>query len=178
MAEQARLPQWSTFARRLALIDLFCRSGGFCVFGHTNCLTPEHHYELYSEDLIADWKQADRETAIAEFIAEQRAMHSLAERPYPLRGQFSAISKEIWGGDQPLFYIQCLGMSGLTLRPYAKVRVSSSFVRLLVDLGDTLRSVSKSKRRKAVRYGKPLPLRVEARILQEVRQAVKHYYDH
>lgn len=178
MANESRLPQWSTLVRRLALVDLFRRSGGFCVFGHSNCLIPEHHYELFTSDLIKDWKIQDRQERRAELIAELRAIHSLGERHYPLRGQFSAISKEIWGGEQPLFYIQNLGMSGLTLTPYAKVRVSSSFVRLLVDLGDTLRSVSKSKRRKAVRYGKPLPQAVEARVQLEVKKAIKHYYDH
>ncbi|GAH62103.1 unnamed protein product, partial [marine sediment metagenome] len=60
----------------------------------------------------------------------------------------------------------------------AKIRVSSSYVRLYVDLEDTLRSVSKSKRRKAIRYGKPLPHEVEARISSVVRKAVEHYFDH
>lgn len=178
MANESRMPQWSTLARRLALVDLFRRSGGFCVFGHSDCLIPEHHYELFIGDLIKDWIRLDREQRHADFIAEVRAIHSLRERSYPLRGQFSAISKEIWGSNQPLFYIHNLGMSALTFTPFAKVRISSSFVRLYVDLGDTLRGVSKSKRRKAVRYGKPLPQAVEARVMQEVKRAVKHYYDH
>ena len=178
MANDSRLPRWSTLARRNALVDLFCRSGGFCIFGHPNCLIPEHHFDGFTNALIKDWIASDREQNQIELEAELRAIHSLGERKYPLRGQFSAISKDIWGGNQPLFYIQNLGMSGLTLTPFAKVRVASSYVRLYIDLGDTLRSVSKSKRRKAIRYGKPLPKEVEARVALEVRKAVEHYFNH
>jgi len=178
MANENRLPKWSTLVRRNALVDLFCRSGGFCIFGHANCLIPEHHFDGFTTALIKDWISSDREQSQIELDAELRAIHSLGERKYPLRGQFSAISKDIWGGNQPLFYIQNLGMSGVTLTPFAKVRISSTYVRLYVDLADTLRSVSKSKRRKAIRYGKPLPKEVEARVTLEVRKAVEHYFNH
>lgn len=178
MANESHLPKWSTPDRRNALVDLFLKGGGFCVFEHPNCLIPAHHYELFANDLIKDWVIADREQRQAELIAEMRALHSFGERTYPLRGQFSAISKEIWGGSQPLFYIQNLGMSGITLTPFAKVRVSSSYMRLYVDLGDTLRTVGKCKRRKAIRYGKPLPKEAEAKVRLEVRKAIRHYLDH
>jgi len=178
MADLKTLPKWSTLARRQALIVLFNRSGGFCVFGHANCLIPSHHYELFIDDLIKDWIASDREQRTLDLKAELRAIHSLGERRYPLRGQFSAISREIYGSNQPLFYIENLGISGITLRPFAKVRVSSSYMRLYVDLGDSLRALSKSKRRKAIRYGKPLPMSVENRVNSKVSQAIKHYLDH
>ena len=172
------LPKWATPNRQAHLVKLFVDSGGFCVYGHKDCLIPEHHYELFIDDLIADWKLADREQREAEWLAELKAIHSLGEQTYPLRGQFSAISKEIWGNSQPLFYIQGLGMSGITLLPFAKVRVSSSYMSLFVDLGNALRKVSKAKRRKAIRYGKPLPKQVEENVIEIVREAVKHYLDH
>lgn len=178
MAVNTKLPKWSTPDRRQKLIDLFTHSGGFCVFGHKKCLIPEHHYELFIDDLIADWKQADREQRQAEWLATLKAIHSLGERKYPLRGQFSAISREIWGDSQPLFYIEHLGMSGITLKPFAKVRLSSSYIRLYVDLGDNLKRVSKSKRRKAIRYGKPLPKQIEERVSVIVREAVSDYLYH
>lgn len=178
MANVSHLPKWSTLDRRNALVDLFSRCRGFCVFDHPNCLIPEHHFELFSESIIKDWISDDREQRQAELIAEMRALHSFGERDFPLRGQFSAISKEIWGGSQPLFYIQNLGMSGVTLTPFAKVRVSSSYLRLYVDLGESLRSVGKCRRRKAIRYGKPLPKDAEARVRLEVHRAIKHYLDH
>lgn len=178
MANLNSLPRWSTLARRNALVDLFCRSGGFCVFGHSNCLIPEHHYEGFTTDLIKDWIAYDREADRIELEAELKQMHSLGERFYPLRGQFSAIAKDIFAGNQPLFYLETLGISGVTLTPFAKVRISSSYMRLYVDLGDTLREVSKNKRRKAVRYGKRLPHKIEADIALQVRQAVDYYFNH
>jgi hypothetical protein len=178
MAGNNHLPKWATPDRRDKLIELFNRSGGFCVFGHKNCPYPSHHYELFIEDLIKDWIQADREQRQAEWIAEQKAIHSLGEHRLPLRGQFSAISKDIWASSQPLYYIQGLGISGLTLKPFAKVRIPSSYMRLYIDLGDSLRTVSKSKRRKAIRYGKPLPKRAEEKVIEIVNQAVRHYVEH
>jgi hypothetical protein len=99
----------------------------------------------------------------------------LGERRYPLRGQFSAIAKDIFYAEQPSHYVEGLGISGLTFKPFAKVRIASSYMRLFVDLGDTLKDVPKVKRRKAIRYGKALPPEAQRRIEQTVRQAVKHY---
>lgn len=178
MANESRLPKWSTPERRNALIDLFNRSGGFCVLGHKNCPIPEHHYINFVDDIIRDWIQSDRQERQALLDAEMRELHSLHERRYPVRGQFSAISREIWGATQPLYYIENLGISGLDFQPFAKVRLSSSFMRLYVNLGDSLRQVSKSQRRKAVRYGKPLPTSTENTINKIVRDAVRHYLDH
>ncbi len=178
MADTNHLPKWSTPERRNALVKLFYLSGGFCVFGHDKCLIPEHHYHQFTDNLIKDFIQADREQRQAELEVEQKALHSLGERRYPTRGQFSAISKEIWLARQPLFYIENLGISGLSFRPFAKVRIPSSFMRLFVDLGDSLRTVSKSKRRKAIRYGKPLPKSVHNKVAEKVRDAILHYIDH
>jgi len=164
-----RLPKWATADRQAHLVNLFVRSQGFCVFGHKPCPYPHHHYELFIEQLIKDWKAEDRATRQAEWEAERKALHSLGERRYPLRGQFSAIGKDIFYADQPQYYIEGIGISGLTFRPFAKVRLASSFVRLHIDLGDSLKKVSKNKRRKALRYGK---------IPETVKRAVRHYLDH
>ncbi len=178
MASESNLPQWATPDRKKHLVAIFIRSRGFCVFGHANCLIPEHHYEVYIEGLIKDWKIADIEQRIAEYKEEKLALHRLSEPKYPLRGIFSAISRDIWASNQPLFYLDGLGMSGVTLKPFAKVRLSSSYLKLYIDLGNTLRGVSKSKRRKALRYGKPLPLSIEETIRAKIREAVRHYLDH
>jgi hypothetical protein len=79
---------------------------------------------------------------------------------------------------QPTFYLDGLGISGLTFKPFAKVRVSSSFVSLHVDLGNVLRRASKNGRRKAIRYGKALPLELQAEVNELCRQAVRHYQAH
>jgi len=172
-----RNPLWVTPDRQHHLIKLFIQSKGFCVFGHKDCLIPEHHYQIFIEYLIADWKASDREQRQALWLREQRQLHSLAERSYPIRGAFNTISQDIFFSKQPSYYIQGLGISGLTFKPFAKIRMASSFVVLFIDLGDSLKTISKAKRRKAIRYGKPLPLEVERGINSLCRLAVRHYLE-
>ena len=178
MATTQTLPKWATLDRRNILVQLFLDSGGFCVYGHKKCLIPEHHYQLYSEFLIADWKQLDKEQSQADWEAERKALHSLGERSYPIRGQFSAVSRDIYAENQPLYYLEGQAVSGLTLTPFVRVRIASSYIRLYVDLGEALRQVSKSKRRKAIRYGKPLPQTTRVAIMRKVMEAVKDYHTH
>ncbi|MDP2729177.1 MAG: hypothetical protein Q8O55_01685 [Dehalococcoidales bacterium] len=168
------LPKWSTPNRQAELVKLFVDSGGFCVFGHQDCLIPSHHYEYYIERLIAIWKADDRELDTIVWEAERQALHALNEPRYR-EGRFGTISREIFYGSQPLFYIEALGMSGVKLQPFAKVRLPSSYLRLNVDLGDSLKGISKNKRRKAIRHGKPLPARTEAEVFKLVLLAVRHY---
>jgi len=178
MTNSQSLPKWATLDRRNVLVQLFLSSGGFCVYGHKKCLIPEHHYCLYSELLIKDWKQVDTEQSQADWEAERKALHSLGERTYPTRGQFSAVSRDIYAESQPLYYLDGQAVSGLTFTPFVRVRVASSYIRLYVDLGEALRQVSKSKRRKAIRYGKPLPENIKLSIRRMVLEAVKDYYSH
>lgn len=173
-----RYPKWVTPDRQTCLVKLFIRSKGFCVFGHTDCLIPEHYYELFIEDLISDWKADDRAQDTADWKAEQRRIHSLAERQYPLRGTFNAISKDIFFADQPQYYLVGLGISGLTFRPFALIRLASSYVSLFVDIGTSLKGLSKAQRRKAIRYGKPLPLEYQRELTSLLRLAVRHYLEH
>ncbi len=168
-------PKWSTPNRKAKLVSLFLQSGGFCVYGHKNCAIPSHHYELFIDDLIKDWRAEDREAARLDWKAELKAMHSLGETKTPIRGRFNNISRDIFASQQPLFYLESIGMDGLRLKPFAKVKLSSSYLRLYVDLGDSLREVSKNKRRKALRYGKPLPKSVDETIAQKISLAVRDY---
>jgi len=168
-------PKWATPDRKRQLVAVFLRSKGFCVFGHKPCQIPEHHYEIYIERLIDDWIADDRVQSQAERQAERKLLHSQAERRYPVAGQFNAVSKDIFFAQQPDYYFIGLGMSGLTFKPFAKLRLPSSYLNLFVDLGDTLKGVSKSKRRKAIRYGKALPLEIEKQVDRLCNLAVRHY---
>jgi hypothetical protein len=168
-------PNWATLDRRNHLVALFIRSGGFCVFGHKNCNNPNHHYELFIEDLITDWKADDKARDSSKWLAERRLLHSLGERRFPIRGQFNNISQDIFFDKQPPFYMLGLGISGLTFEPFAKVRIASDLIVLFVNLGDTLKQASKNQRRKAVRYGKKLPINVKRQINKLISEAVKHY---
>ena len=120
----------------------------------------------------------DREQVVAEWRAEREAIHSLGEPRYPVVGRFNAISRAIYNDNQPLYYFEGQGISGLTLKPFVKVRIASSYMRLYIDLGEALRQVSKSKRRKAIRYGKPLPQETEALVRRLVFEAVRDYLAH
>jgi len=178
MTNSKSLPKWSTPERKDFLVQLFVNSRGFCVYGHKKCLIPEHHYSIFTELLIKDWKQLDTELSNALWQAERKALHSLGERSYPVRGQFSAISKEIYAGNQPLYYLDGQAVSGVTLTPFVRVRLASSYMRLYVDLGEALRQASKSQRRKAIRYGKALPKSAREAVSRKVLEAVRDYYSH
>jgi hypothetical protein len=168
-------PKWATPNRQAHLVRLFLQSGGFCVYGHRPCPNPAHHYEVYIEALIKDWIADDRGQSQALWETERKALHSLGERRFPVKGQFNAIAKDIFYASQPSHYIEGLGISGLTFKPFAKVRVSSSYMRLFVEVADAFKGVAKVKRRKAIRYGKALPVEAQRRIEQAVSQAVIHY---
>ena len=171
-------PKWSTPNRQAHLVKLFLDSGGFCVYGHENCLISEHHFEVYIERVIDDWQAEDREQATLDWLAERKAMHSLGERSFPITGRFNNISMDIFHAQQPLYYMEALGMSGVKLQPFARVKLGSSYMRLYIDLGDSLRGTSKNKRRKAIRYGKELPKSIQERIAEKVSLAVRDYLNH
>ena len=169
------MPQWSTPERRDHLVRLFSRSGGFCVFGKRPCANPEaHHYEPFTDALIRDWIADDREARHYAEALQRRALHRIPERG-ALRGTFSAISRDIYYDSQPDYFVEGIGVSGLTHRPFAKVRVPSSFVRLHVDITDAMRGMSKNKRRKAKRYANALPVPVQREVERMCHEAVRHY---
>jgi hypothetical protein len=66
-------------------------------------------------------------------------------------------------------------MNGLTLKPFALVKLASSNQQLYIDLGTSLRGVSKNRKRKAIRYHKPLPSQVNEMVTKLVGEAVKDY---
>ena len=132
-------------------------------------------YELTSEQLIADWKADDKQVRLANWKAERLELHRVYQRHYPPQGQFSAVSRDIFFDNQPYYYLMGYGISGLTFKPFAQVRLPSNRLSLYVDIGENLAGLSKSKRRKAIRYGKPLAADRKAEIESKCKQAVKHY---
>jgi hypothetical protein len=129
-------------------------------------------HEYLWQKLIKLWVLDDRYKREAEWQAERKAIHDLGERRYPIRGTFNAVAKEVFYGKQPLFYLEAIGVSGLSLKPFAKVRIASTQVALFVELGDSLKRASKNARRKAIRYGKLTGL-----IHDKVRLAVEDYFN-
>ena len=139
-----------------------------------NRLETDRLYELKSEDLIKHWIGDDRERERYEWELESKALHKTNDRTLPLHGQFSGVSRDIYHDSQPLFYLERMGISGLTLKPFAKLRLASSGTRLYVDISDALKPLSKNARRKAVRYGKSNNA-LQNDIASACYKAVKHY---
>ncbi|GAH87250.1 unnamed protein product, partial [marine sediment metagenome] len=174
------LPKWATLDRRDVLASIL--TDYLAIKGwQLDLMTGELYnldYEARIKPIIADWKHLDKEQSQADWEAERKALHSLGDRSYPIRGQFSAISRDIYAESQPLYYLEGQAVSGLTLKPFVRVRIASSYIRLYVDLGKDWRQVSKNKRRQAIRYGKPLPQSITEAIRRKVLEAVKDYYSH
>ena len=166
------IPKWVTPERQAHLVKLFVKSKGFRMFGESPCKHPEsHHYVPFTEAVIKDWIQDDREARAYMLRLQRLALHRINERG-SLRGTFNAISRDIYFDNQPQYQFEGIGISGLTFKPFAKVRLASSFVRLHVDIVGTLKGVSKNRKRKAVRYCKALPVPVQREVERLCARAV------
>lgn len=129
-------------------------------------------YAYLSEMQIESWKKEDRLLRQAELRAWQRELHRLPTRNKP-RCEFNA---DNFFDNQPIYYLDGFGINALTFKPFARVRLSSGYACIFVELDKGIfRGVSKSRKRKAIRYGKPLPETTDKRVNLLVRQAVKHY---
>ncbi len=134
----------------------------------------ECYFKPYQDGLIKEWALSDRQQTLAEYQAESKAIHKTNDRTYPLHGKFSGVSQDVFYDKQPEFFVEAIGVSGLTYKPFAKVRLASSFMRLHVDLKDTLKPVSKNKKRKALRYGK-VTTDIQDKVHDACWLAVRHY---
>jgi len=145
------LPLWATPQRRAKLVKLFLDSGGFCIYGHKPCPIPEHHYEYYIDGLVREWVSDDKAEREALWKRELQLMHQMPDRKGWKR-RFDPVSKETFLTDRPPYYLEAVGVSGLTFTRVAKVRIPSTYMRLFVDVAKA-KTQSKNQRRKARRYG-------------------------
>ncbi len=136
---------------------------------------PNTLYEKLTAEIVRDWVRDDAEARAYLRKLEARGLHAFTSESGALRGNFNAISRTIYCDNQPMFYILGLGVDALTFKPYAKVRIAGSIVALHVYIGEALKTLSKCKRRKVVRYGKPLPAVMTAIVSEEAAKAVRHY---
>ena len=183
------MPKWVNSSRQSYLVKLWLTYGNKCLLGHSLCPIPEHYiyrkgkqptimrlYDLKEAEAVKAFVVEDRELAIIDWQEQKRALHRLADRTYPVAGIFNAVSRDIFHDQQPLYYLEGYGLSGITLKPFVKVKLASSYMRLHINLGDTLKRLSKNKRRKIVRYEKGgLPLAIQGKVDRLVREAVRDY---
>ena len=157
-------PLWVTPERQRKLVDLFERSGGFCVYGHANCLDGRHHYPVVVEECIDYWKADDREGRNYEWKQEERRIHHGEKGRFGQR--FDPIDRETFVARRPEYYLVALGVSPFTFKQVAVVRVPSTHMHLFVEVGDV--KLSKNKRRQLARYG-VMPGEIHQRCLAAVR---------
>jgi hypothetical protein len=131
-------------------------------------------YDKVIDEVVKDWAEEDTVANRYQRELENKRLHSLNERGR-LRGHFNSISRSIYFDNQPMFELLGLGIDALTFKPFAKIRLASSIVALHVDISEALKPLSKCKRRKAIRYRKPLPNTILAAVTEVASKAVSKY---
>lgn len=131
--------------------------------------TPELDCKL--DNLKASWIEADREDIIYRNQLECKQLHTLTNQlhyPYhseagithfnhasiPHTKRDSAAIREIANDNRACFEIISLGVNVLNLHTCAKVRINGLNIERMVDIEQTLQSLSRNARRKAVRYNR------------------------
>lgn len=157
-------PLWFNANRADELVSLFDEFGNKCLLGHKVCSNPEHYitrnskgqviaqrlYDRVVADKIADYKDEDK----ALWHRERKAMHDLGEPLKYYRGRWNSIAKDIYFSNQPTYVLKGIGVSAVTFQPVAKVRISSTYWYLYIDIPiqSVFKTVSKNAKRKAIRY--------------------------
>ncbi len=107
-------------------------------------------YDLIQAELIKNWQAEDRENEKQAY----KFRHDInTQRLTPIIGKFSAVSRDIYHDNQDSFFIIGFGFDAIQLKPYCKIRVSSTNTYIYILIDNLLKSVSKHKKRKALRYG-------------------------
>ncbi len=172
------MPKWSTPERQAHLASILNRYTLDLDKWSVDIMSGEvfcSEYEAKIEPIIEYWRQDERAKQAQLWRIEQKALHGLGEHLKPIRGQFNAISQDVYHDKQPLFYVEAFSINPVTFMPFAKVKVASSYLHLFVDIGSAFTHVSKHKKRKKIRYGIGLPVETENRISQLITQAVRAY---
>src|SRR4030043_381771 len=153
------LPLWATPQRRARLVEIFQRARpviqsnlfddmGFCTIDKCYKDTPacrfcQHNYPNYIEVLVSEWVSEDKVEEAVLWRKEQRQIHKcLDEKGWGKR--FDPVDRVLFFAGQPPYYAQGIAPSSLTHTRFTKIRVSSSGIRLFVDVP----RLSKNKRKK------------------------------
>ena len=107
--------------------------------------------KIHLEGLIDQWKAEDRAKAQALWKRELQLMHQAPDHKGWGR-RYDPVSREQFLLSQPPYYLEGVGLSGLTFKRVAKIKLPSTNLRLFVDVAKA-KVQSKNQRRKARRYG-------------------------
>ncbi len=186
-----QFPLWATPQRRANLVELFDKSGGFCVYGEgQDCMAirairfnpsqpvpkrfRQHLYEFHSEWLIEEWKADDRDMRAALSKLERRRLHALPRITH--RGQFDSLQREAFLAERPVFRIVGIGVNAFTQKRIAQVEIPGLHTTIWVDLSGIFNPSSKNKLRKLARYKRgAVPKGLADDIYARCRKAVAQY---
>jgi hypothetical protein len=178
-------PLWFNAKRASELVRVFEQTANKCRYGHPVCSNPDHYIGQSLNDSLSlalvnrsmqnkidDFKSED----VALWHSERRAMHDIGEPAKYFRGRWNAIAKDIYYSNQPTYVFKGLGVSAVSFKPIAKVRISSTYWYLYVDIPveKAFKTVSKNAKRKAIRYNVISPNVSEA-IDNLLNKTVSHY---
>ncbi|MDD5094561.1 MAG: hypothetical protein PHV74_09310 [Dehalococcoidia bacterium] len=109
------------------------------------CYYCEHHYHNDTHKLIREWQEDDR----AERAEQLRLERQLLRQTPDLTGwgqRFDPIQREQFLLDRSPYYPEGFGISTLTFKRIARIRIPSAYTRLHVDLPS--QKLSRNKRKK------------------------------
>jgi hypothetical protein len=133
---------------------------------------PQRLYNKVADAAKDSWKAEDRDRRSFEHYLEQQPLNDGTYGKYGSR--FDPVARDAFFATRSEYYLVGIGVSALTHKRVALIRVPSTSVHLFVDCGDTVQEVSKHAKRKMKRYGK-VPAN-DKTIDQKCKQAVRAWY--
>ncbi len=131
-----------------------------------NAKTPVKVFrKIHIPGLIDQWKQEDREKAQALWKREQQELTQAPDHKGWGR-RFDPVEKELFLLARPPYYAHGIGISGLTFKRVAKIRIPSTYIHLFVEVP---KKQSLNARRRAQRYGKGTTGTTDERCLLAVK---------
>jgi len=132
-------------------------------------------FQNYIEPVIKGWIAEDKVEQVALWRQEQRRLHHMTDERGWRNQRFDAVAKDVFFQQQPDYYLEGIGISGLTFTRIAKVRVPSTPVRLFVDVADSKlpKKMGQNARKRARRRG--LLIGEDKSIDSLCRKAVQHF---
>jgi len=162
-------PLWAIPERQACLVELFLKSGGFCIHEGISCSKPAHSYPVVSEDIIELWKADDREERSHLHKIEQKRMHR-APRIWK-RGEFDSIRREQWLADRPQFNLLAIGISPWNMHRMAKVEIPDFEKVIWVDISRV--KLTKNKLHnitRLARHSRGVPPEIYDQVVKAIRR--------
>ncbi len=142
------------------------------------CAGCSRFFQNYIEPVIKGWIAEDKVEQVALWRQEQRRLHHMTDERGWRNQRFDPVARDVFFQQQPPYYLEGVGISGLTFTRIAKVRVPSTPVRLFVDVASSkrLKKLGQNARKRLRR--RPALLLEEDRVIDQLcRAAVKDFKD-